>query len=330
MANQTELTNSVQWETIFSGASRRQLESVNLPEYLMKQRWFSGKSHRIQSAKIVDWTTFSAPHSALVWVEVNLDDGASDVYFLPLGIAANEHARELQQTAPNGVVAAVGTPTKPVLLHDGILDDQTCLALLSFIENGRDLPTCHGHIRGIRGEAFKGAWEVDRNSLRVRRGSAEQSNTSVLFGDRFILKAFRRQEAGLNPDAEISQYLTEKADFHRIPPLRAPLSMSRTRMPTTRPWPCCKAWWPIRAMDGSGPWGNSPVTLSAARRRRFRKVPARNRAPHWHPAAARRRPWRALIWASISIPPPRWGAVPRSCTWRWRRALTILPLRPNH
>ncbi|PYX46050.1 MAG: maltose alpha-D-glucosyltransferase, partial [Acidobacteria bacterium] len=55
-------------------------------------------------------------------------------------------------------------------------------------------------------------------SLQVRRASAEQSNTSILFGDRFILKLFRRQEPGVNPDAEIGQYLTEKTNFAQIPP----------------------------------------------------------------------------------------------------------------
>ncbi len=58
----------------------------------------------------------------------------------------------------------------------------------------------------------------DGESLAVRRGSAEQSNTSILFGDRFILKLFRRQDVGVNPDCEVGRYLTEKANFDRVPP----------------------------------------------------------------------------------------------------------------
>ena len=52
----------------------------------------------------------------------------------------------------------------------------------------------------------------------MRRGSAEQSNTSLLYDDRLILKLFRRQQPGPNPDCEIGRYLTEEAHFDGIPP----------------------------------------------------------------------------------------------------------------
>jgi maltose alpha-D-glucosyltransferase/alpha-amylase len=89
---------------------------------------------------------------------------------------------------------------------------------LSLIENSTQLDTTKGYIHGIRGKAFQEILGSANAPLQVRRGSAEQSNTSIFFGDRFILKLFRRLEPGQNPDCEIGRYLTEKTDFDGIPP----------------------------------------------------------------------------------------------------------------
>ena len=125
---------------------------------------------------------------------------------------------ELQRTAPNAIIAPVLSHRGAGLLYDGAFDDQTCMLLFSLIENASRVNAGHGGVRGIRGKAFQDLVALAGKGLQVRRGSAEQSNTSILFGDRFILKLFRRQEPGLNPDAEIGQYLTEKTNFNQIPP----------------------------------------------------------------------------------------------------------------
>jgi len=56
------------------------------------------------------------------------------------------------------------------------------------------------------------------NPLPARTGSAEQSNTSILYDQKLILKLFRRIQPGENPDAEIGRFLTEVAHFPRIAP----------------------------------------------------------------------------------------------------------------
>jgi maltose alpha-D-glucosyltransferase/alpha-amylase len=58
-----------------------------------------------------------------------------------------------------------------------------------------------------------------RGDLPPRLSRAEQSNTSVIFGDRLILKLFRKLEPGVNPDLEIGRFLTEKAAFPHTPPV---------------------------------------------------------------------------------------------------------------
>jgi maltose alpha-D-glucosyltransferase/alpha-amylase len=47
----------------------------------------------------------------------------------------------------------------------------------------------------------------------------EQSNSSVVYGKRLVLKLFRRLEEGLNPDLEIGSFLTEKTAFRNVPAL---------------------------------------------------------------------------------------------------------------
>ncbi len=58
-------------------------------------------------------------------------------------------------------------------------------------------------------------------------GKAEQSNSSVIFGDKMILKFFRRVDAGINPDLEIGRYLTEEAAFPHVPPVAGSLQYAK-------------------------------------------------------------------------------------------------------
>ena len=217
LAEQAPLNATGGWERIFDGVNRERLETVNFPEYLPKQRWFAAKSRRIKSTRIIDWTPLNTS-SALVLAEVCFAEGAPDVYLLPLAMTFSEAAGELRQAAPNAVVASIVFERSSGLLHDGVFDDKACRELLSVIENGRELHGRSGRIRGVRGRAFEDVRGPAENPMPVRRGSAEQSNTSILYGDRFILKLFRRQQPGLNPDAEIGRYLTEHTKFDRIPP----------------------------------------------------------------------------------------------------------------
>ena len=78
-----------------------------------------------------------------------------------------------------------------------------------------------GKLSGSKTDSFD-QLRGDAAAALPRLLSAEQSNTSIAFGDRLIAKLFRRIETGLNPDLEISAYLTRRG-FRHAPPLAGSL-----------------------------------------------------------------------------------------------------------
>jgi maltose alpha-D-glucosyltransferase/alpha-amylase len=205
------------WESLFD-SDRERLETRLFPEYLAKQRWFGGKSHHIRTATILDWAVLEASSSAVTMLEVHYDRGEPETYVALLGMTFGDRAEELRESASKAVIAGVVSGDGTGVLHDALLNDAACEELLSLIANQSERTAQNGAIRGVRTAAFQSAAGGPNGSaVTVRRGSAEQSNSSILFGDRFILKLFRRQQPGPNPDCEIGRYLTEYAHFPNIP-----------------------------------------------------------------------------------------------------------------
>jgi maltose alpha-D-glucosyltransferase/alpha-amylase len=80
-----------------------------------------------------------------------------------------------------------------------------------------------GRLDARKSSAFPG---LNNHRLPSRAGYFEQSNTSIIYGDRFILKLFRHIEAGENPEVEIGRFLTDVAHFHGIPSFLGEISIS--------------------------------------------------------------------------------------------------------
>jgi maltose alpha-D-glucosyltransferase/alpha-amylase len=88
-----------------------------------------------------------------------------------------------------------------------------------------------GRLDARASTTFSIAQNAPRMSSRV--SSAEQSNTSILYGDHYILKLFRHLEPGENPDVEMGRFLTEAAHFHHIAPYLGEISITRGGDKTT-------------------------------------------------------------------------------------------------
>ena len=226
-----EIGRSDDWETLFSGTNGERLQTSVLPEFLQRQRWFGGKSKEIHSVAVTDWCPFDEGQSALVLVAVEYSSGEIDAYFLPVTILSDDAAQSVRETNANAVIVPIRSAGGDGVLCDALLRESTCQALLSLISQQGTLQTEQGVVRGIPSSMFAQLMGEDMQ-LSARRSSAEQSNTSILFEDRLIMKCFRRQEFGPNPDTEIGRFLTERTQFRQIAPFGGSIEYARKGEPS--------------------------------------------------------------------------------------------------
>jgi trehalose synthase-fused probable maltokinase len=195
--------------------------AARLPGFLPAQRWFGGKERAVVRVEIRDTAVIPDHPSALlaivaVYSRGTGGDAEAAMYFLPLGLAD-----PAQPEMAGEIVARHGD----LVVADAIGDPTTCRALLRGMLDGRTLPTSHGGrfvfepARRPQAHAAEPGGAVELEALAVRHAGVEQSNSSVIFGNTYILKALRRLVAGTNPEIEIPRFLGEHTTFDRVPPL---------------------------------------------------------------------------------------------------------------
>ncbi|WP_068281018.1 maltokinase N-terminal cap-like domain-containing protein [Aldersonia kunmingensis] len=172
--------------------------------WLPGQRWFSAKNHPIAAVAIVNRVPL-VRESGLAADHLIIDvsfRGADELRFqLPLGfrpVPAEEFA-EHALGVPDGVVA-----------YDALRDSQILARYLSALSAADEI----GSLRFGMPDSV----EIDSDA-HGRVLSAEQSNTTVVFGDNLLLKFFRQVSPGINPDVELHRALSEVGCAH-VAPLR--------------------------------------------------------------------------------------------------------------
>jgi maltokinase len=157
-----------------------------IPAYLARQRWYAG-SRKPGPVQVVDadvLTLLGDGRHRLLWAVVESEGSRYQLLIAE---------RPQGETADflNGHEAAVLGVAGDSYYYDATLDAQMSLSLLPVVTEGRE------------------------SGERVRPVSVEQSNTSLVYDDRLILKVFRRLADGPNPDVEVTEAL-ERVGFRHV------------------------------------------------------------------------------------------------------------------
>jgi maltokinase len=176
-----------------------------LREWMPHQRWYGGKGR--EWADVAESGFFlerESPVLSVHRVQVTYTDGGQETFLVP--VSWREHPTDELAHAFIGVITLEG---RELFGYDGLRDREATPPWLAHLAAGSTVGPLHFHPE--EGAEIPGGLPGDVVT-------AEQSNTSLIYGDLAIFKLFRRLEPGLNPDVEVHDAL-RRVDNPHIAPL---------------------------------------------------------------------------------------------------------------
>jgi maltose alpha-D-glucosyltransferase/alpha-amylase len=227
------------WEEVFHGKAKDLLQEW-LVSYLPTCPYFTRRPAQVEAAMIMETIPVPAAggpgagtaHVALIQVEFS--EGDPETYVLPLAFAHGEQAQRISAERPEAVVVDLQVQPAPGnsqaaeagVLYDPFGDPPFCWALLDAVLRPRRFRRAGGELAGVslpgRPSPNGAAAPAAPTSFR-----GDQRNTSVHFGNQYVLKIFRKVEEGINPEAEVGRFLAERTSFRNVPRLLGMLEYRR-------------------------------------------------------------------------------------------------------
>ncbi len=196
-----------------------------LGAWVSERRWFRSKARRIRGVDVIDVATLggSGMDTALFVLEFRYVEGPRELYAVPVARVGAEDAA-LPGDAVGAIIVRLGSSGD--VLVDAMRMPATAEQLVAAIGGRRCWQGASGTLVARPTPAFGTLLGDSSRRLIAAPGHVEQSNTSVVLGDRLILKVYRRLEEGLNPELEVGGFLTDRG-FPHVPAVAGWLDYER-------------------------------------------------------------------------------------------------------
>ncbi len=201
------------WKSLLQGRSKPLLERDVLPAYMAGRRWFAERGNLSVTTHVTSAVPLGHPELGLALVEAKGRHETAN-YLLPLIIKWTRF--DVTRTNPNAIAAVRRGPREGTLL-DATGDPAFIIFALQRLRSGQSIEVDQYKLEFRPTTRFQAGEDIDFESIRTV--DTEQSNTTALVGSDYVIKFFRRLEAGINPEIEIGLFLTEIAPFANTPPL---------------------------------------------------------------------------------------------------------------
>jgi trehalose synthase-fused probable maltokinase len=215
MVKKTEIKTSViqsfnfddNWEDLLENKSFvKVFLSDVLGDYILNQRWYGGKASKMKYIELSEYfriQQFGEIYYGLI-LEVNFVEAFYQHYFLPIAFVTDESFSHKDRILPISIKG-----------QEGFIIDATNLESFRKLVFERIVTALPKDTTKVQYHKSQLLNDVAYESSRFM--GLEQSNTSLIYNNKYVLKFFRRIYADKNPDFEMSQFLSEKKGFKNTP-----------------------------------------------------------------------------------------------------------------
>ncbi|NAY93205.1 trehalose synthase [Muricauda sp. JGD-17] len=206
---------NIAWENLLEDEGFTQVFlSTVLEEYVLRQRWYGGKSSKLKYIELPEHFRIQQ-HGEVYYgliLEVNFEEAFYQHYFLPIAFVSDEKFAKKDRILPlilNGqegyIIDALNLDAFRKLVFERLINAE---------------PNDTTRVRYHKSLNF-----TDTAYQSSRFMGMEQSNTSIIMNDKYVIKFFRRIYADKNPDYEMSRFLSEKKEYRNTPAYMGSLSI---------------------------------------------------------------------------------------------------------
>lgn len=206
------------WKNAFDDEEFVKVFSSDILEnYIINKRWYGGKASTLKYIEVVDSFRISSKENTYfgVLLEVNFKEAFYQHYFMPLAFMSEE------ELDTNTVIAPVKMNNQEGFLVDALHQEDFRKLLFDKIIHSKESDPS-------KVKFHKGSKLEEKEYISSKFMGVEQSNTSIIYNNTLVLKIFRRIYISMNPDYEISRFLTERMHFKSSPEYMGSISVILT------------------------------------------------------------------------------------------------------
>ena len=203
---------------------------VQLPRLLPTRRWFVSKARSIRTVQVIEQIRAgedaSATRRAVFLVNVEFGEGEPDLYALPISVLPDDSLPPSEASQAGVLMYLADASGSRWIVQDGMTDPEFARLLLDAAMRGRSF--AGERVRLVGRPISDSVPPADGEAMLPKLPDREQSNSNVVFGEKLILKLYRRLGEGTNPELEIGEHLA-KVGFQHTAPLAGAIEVNASR-----------------------------------------------------------------------------------------------------